>query len=854
MSRIKDIRDPGCTRCSLHKTAEFVCLLGSGDERSDIMIVGEAPGKREDDSGKPFVGSAGKVLEELLKVNGLSRQDVYITNSVNCRPPDNRTPKKAEINACKYWMAEQLKVVKPKYVLLLGATALQSVLDLKGIKKLRGKPIEKNGVIYLPTYHPASCLYDPNTKAFMQQDFEFFKEIVDNEGLPREKNLNERIVRNKSDIDEMLKDLEGKVSYDIETTGLYPWKGWINTLGFGTRNTQWILPTAQLFKDDWAKYKKDHGEDFYIVPWDCTLPTYLIEYAIEQINEKFEKGDIEFTAQNGKFDMLWTRIKLRFDWTVEFDTMLAHYLLDENSLHGLKYLSAIYFGAIDYDVDEATKIGRKGLKPLAFYQAHDLYYTYKLRFRFAKQLKEDEQLWEVFTEIMMPCVNLFVELEEQGVFIDTAKMDDAERYLRGIQADCEKRLSKHLPKGYEDINWGSTKQVGELLFQKLRLPMISKTPTGKPQVNESVLKQLEHPLVEALLELRGAKQQLSFFIEGWKPYLVNSRLHPSFKLHGTVTGRLSCENPNLQQVPRDPRIRSLITAPPGWVLLEADLSQIELRIAAELSDDRALVYAFLHNIDPHWQTCINEIARSGGQSEIVLKTASIISGEKIKNFGKAIEILKEAGYDKCEEVDSGWKELRKKAKAVNFGYLYGMWWKKFRIYAFDNYGVKVTDQQAQDSRTAYFELYQDLPNWHKSQKKFARDNGYVRSMTGRKRRLPRALDRDNTYERQEAERQAINSPVQSFANELNLMALIQLRKEFSHKIVRPVGTIHDAILAEVKIEHLEKVHNRLLEIMSHPELLDKFGIKLRIPVEADAKVGAWGNGVKLSKWKAQQNA
>src|SRR5690606_15878678 len=104
---------------------------------------------------------------------------------------------------------------------------------------------------------------------------------------------------------------------------------------------------------------------------------------------------------------------------------------------------------------------------------------------------------------------------------------------------------------------------------------------------------IEHPMVDALLRFREAKQQLSFFIEGWKPYLDGSRLHPNFKLHGTVTGRLSCEHPNLQQVPRDVRIRSLIGAPPGWWLLEADLSQIELRIAAELSGDRGLVHAFL---------------------------------------------------------------------------------------------------------------------------------------------------------------------------------------------------------------------------------------------------------------------
>ena len=178
-----------------------------------------------------------------------------------------------------------------------------------------------------------------------------------------------------------------------------------------------------------------------------------------------------------------------------------------------------------------------------------------------------------------------------------------------------------------------------------------------------------------------------------------------------------------------------------------------------------------------------------------------------------------------------------------------MWWKKFKIYARDTYGVIVTDRQAKESREGFFSTYSGVPGWHQRQKRFARRNGYVRSLSGRKRRLPDAKSDYDTPSRGAAERQAINSPVQSFANELNLMAAIQIAKEFPPTEVHIVGTIHDSVLMEVRIEHVTRVHNRVLEIMSHPDLLDELGIKLRIPIYADASIGPWGTGVSLKRWR-----
>ena len=176
-----------------------------------------------------------------------------------------------------------------------------------------------------------------------------------------------------------------------------------------------------------------------------------------------------------------------------------------------------------------------------------------------------------------------------------------------------------------------------------------------------------------------------------------------------------------------------------------------------------------------------------------------------------------------------------------------MWWKKFKIYAFDNYGVVVNDEEAQASRKSFFDIYHDLPAWHDRQRRYARRHGYVTTLTGRKRRLPEAQSPFDSPERREAERQAINSPVQGFAAEVNLMAGIQLQDEFPSD-VRVIGTVHDAVLYWAKQDQVFKVVSRMLEIMRRPAILDKMDIQLRVPLEADAAIGPWSQGVSLEEY------
>jgi uracil-DNA glycosylase family 4 len=813
-------RDPGCIRCPLHKTAEHVCLLGTGPKRADIMLIGEAPGHREDDSGVPFVGRAGQLLDDMLEHTGFSRSDLFITNAVACRPPNNRAPSRREMTACKYWLDQQIAEVKPKYVGLLGNVALEQVLGLKGIKKLRGRPITHEGVTYLPMLHPAYVLRgDLADQPTAEQDLRKLRAIKDFGGIPEERALNYTIVDTWSRVDALLDALSGIVSFDHETTSLYPWAGKIVSMGFGTTQGEYLLP---------------------IFHSDCKWSDKEIARIVGLITQRLR--DCITVGHNAKFDQLWTHVHYGVTWRLDFDTMLAHHILDENGRHDLENLARMYFSAPDWDIPLVEKQGGAPFDKIAKYQAHDVYYTRRLYHKLRPLLAQDAPVKQLFDKLVMPVANLYVEMEARGCYVDSGQMDKVEKYLRAEIDKAEQRLAR-----WADINWASPKQVADLLYDKLKIKCPLRTKKGAPSSSETALKMLDHACVKDLLTLRGHKQQLSFFIEGWRPYLEHGRIHPSFKLHGTVTGRPSCQHPNFQQVPRDSRIRSLIVAPQGWHLLEADLSQIELRIIAELSRCPAMMEAFINGVDIHWKTALGELERYVGQKDLVLDTARK-AGLRGNSYAEAMEFLRCVGPDRAIEINPVWKEMRKKAKATNFGYTYGMWWKKFKTYARDNYDLHLTDAEAQQSRISFFQQY-PLEGWHNHQRQYAQQRGYVRALSGRKRRLPMACSRDDTPERAEAMRQAINSPVQGFASDINLMVLLELRHRFPRSVVQPVITVHDSILVEVREDYVERVATALEEIMRAPALFDAFGIRLTVPIEGEIKIGPWGSGVSLSKWR-----
>jgi len=777
-----------CTQCILHKTADHVGLKGQGPVPCPIMLIGEAPGYREDEVGKPFQGKAGRLLEECLAEAGLDRRDLYITNAVHCRPPDNRTPTRAEISACKPLLQAELQEVKPKYVLLLGATALKSVLNKGGVTKSRGQIVEKDGVNYFITLHPAALFRQPQLIPSFKADLQRFALLTRGE-LESEDQLHWTLVNTPGKLRECLRSLISAkvVSYDLETSGTDPLEAdaRIYCIGLAQECKQWIIPL-------------DYPGSPFRKP---SVQQKVVASLLKVLQGK------KLIAQNGKFDNKWLKALFGEAPKQTFDTMLAAYLLDENMPHGLKPLSALYFNAPDYDIPQPVNPAEVPIRELGKYCAFDVYYTLRLYKLFRVKLKEDPQLVRIFKHLLIPASRALEDIELQGVYIDWETYQVTRAQLESEIQDLLKQLETIAQK---PLNWNSTAQVGQFLFGDLGLEVLEWTAGGKPSTSsESVLPRLKgkHPVVATLLAYRERAKLLQFLVSWEKFRHADDCIHPNFKLHGTVTGRLSCVDPNLQQVPRDVTLRSLITAPPGWSLVEADYSQVELRVAALISGDTSMKQAFQSNEDVH------------------RKTASAVMGVP------------------AEEVT---KEQRKKAKAVNFGFLYGMGASKFQEYARDKYGVELSAEEASEFRQRFFDLYPGLPLWHERQRRLVRKFKYVRSPLGRKRRLPE-VDSPEKPRRGEAERQAINSPVQSFASDLALYSLVRIHREFSPQEVRVVGTVHDAVLFMVRNDCLDRVIPKVHHIMTCMDEVERvFKLNVTVPIEVEIKVGPWGRGQEVS--------
>lgn len=809
MSWKEDIRNSHCRLCPLHKEAEWVCLMGSGKRKAKIMIIGEAPGQREDEDHHAFVGSAGKVLDSVLGQVGIRRDDTYITNVAKCRPPANRTPDRSEIKVCvEHYLVPEFDRVRPDFVLLLGNSALRGVIGKSGITKY-------NGVVYrteiapghvakvMGTVHPAAVLRNPRYKDVFAADMIRFANLT--RGVSTEPQTETYTIRNASNlkwlINLMMKVPE--ISWDVETATEPVEKPYVRGPGqdwWGDES--YITSIAFSWKEGKsAAFLLDHPD----TPWRSPAAV------LEACRPFLLREDAKYIAHNGKFDARWMHAK-GIPVRQDFDTMLAAHMLDENRLKGLKPLSKVLLGAAPYNEEVDTKQtrsipGRKLMK----YNAKDTDYTLRLYHIFRDQLKEEPRIARVFMKLMMPASNALVEIERHGVWIDPDRWE--ERYLQA-QENRDKIgrfINQYWPEP-RPINLNAPQQVGRLLFEHLQLPILERSPkTEKPSTKESVLLRLEdeHVVCKAIIKWRKWAKYVNTYLGPWKYEHMDEggRIHSTYKLYGTVTGRLSGEG-GIQQVPRDPFIRSVIGAPPGWSFLQADYSQVELRILAWQSNERRMIRQFLNGDDIHM-----------------------------------LRALKQTGKIDPAEVT---KEERKRAKPVSFGYAYGMGAKKFVSYAFDNYGIKINQPEAEEDRAGFFEDYPGLRPWHERQRRLARKYHRVNSPIGRVRHLPDILSSDEGV-RQESERQAINSPIQSFASDLMLIALIRLHGLLDPAVCRIVGTVHDSILFEVKDEHVAEYARLIKDTMEDMEHLFRlFGTEVTVPIIADIEVGQhWGEGKPL---------
>lgn len=802
-----------CHDCNLCAFSSPTCIWGAGPSKAKVMVVNSYATEQDEQEGAAVMPSS---LVERLRAIGLDPEKVYYTNAIKCACPRGTKYKVGDIKKCKQHLDKEIAEVQPTYVLVLGAQALKATVD-GSITELNGVMVEKDGIKYMPSYSPGIVYRDPGKAPFVEKAMNNFKAMMEGslEGLPE---LDIRLITNMRELKRAFHHLKDNnylyLSYDIETTGLVRFEDEVNLFGFGNDQVQYIIPLE-------ARYSPLRGARL--------AQRKLIRTCVNWLNRNAKA----LVAGNGKFDDLFLKYHFGVKPNITFDVVLASHILNENTPNGVKENAVLECNAPEWDVDKDLKTGkyktREKYQEYLTYLGYDIYYEYKLYRVFHKKLKQDRALMKLFYHLYMPGIISYETVEEHGVFIYPQQFKQVRKHLEAERGAIEKellKLAKH------EVNWNSPAQIQKLLYEELKLPVIETTESGSPSTSEATLMQLrdKHPIVELILKYRGVNIQISHFIDGWINRMWGRRLFPNFKLHGTVTGRTSCTDPNLQQVPRDPIIRNLVGAPEGWSVVEIDYSQAELRIAAIMSGDETM----------------KRIYQTGG--DIHTHTYEMITGEKVSD-------------DKYIK-----KEQRKKAKAVNFGFVYGMGWRKFKIYARDNYGVDLTDKEAEQWRERFFQAYHSLPKWHSKQRRIVQSMGQVRSPIGRLRRLPDIYSTDKS-KRAEAERQSINSPVQGFGSDLTILGMSEIMgnaQYYDPDYVLDkdkffvIGTVHDATLFEVRNDYLMEFCPRAKHILEHPKALeDVFHFDTDVPIVADVAVGkSWGAGIELhmeegGDWKDQ---
>lgn len=542
------------------------------------------------------------------------------------------------------------------------------------------------------------------------------------------------------------------------------------------------------------------GEAYYVpVPADQKVAKELVS----EFKEVLEDEKIKKIGQNLKYDMLvlkWYGVEVKGEL---FDTMLAHYLMEPELRHNLNYMSETYLSYKPVSIE--SLIGKKGKKQGSMrdvpiekakeYAGEDTDLTLQLKELFEPQLAERTKLKELFHSMETPLVQVLVDLEYNGVQLDT-------EFLGEYSIEIGEKVIQIRDSIYEqagtDFNIASPKQVGEVLFDQMKIPYRwRKTKSGQYSTNEEKLTELakEHTIISDILRFRGLTKLKSTYVDAL-PKLINSktgRVHSSFNQALVATGRLSSNNPNLQNIPiRTPEGRKVreafIPRDKDHLLLAADYSQIELRLVAEISKDEAMLEAFQTGQDIHRATAAR---------------------------------VYEVDYDAVNA------DQRRAAKTINFAIIYGAGATNI------SKQLDIKRSEASDLIEQYFKQYHGLRKYMDDMVKLAREQGYVTTLLGRRRYL-RDINSRNGVIRSHAERNAMNTPIQGTAADMIKLAMVNIHRAFQQKNIQSkmILQVHDELVFDVLKSELEQVKQLVIEEMTNAMP------KLNVPIIVEAGVGA----------------
>lgn len=605
-------------------------------------------------------------------------------------------------------------------------------------------------------------------------------------------------IKNHKEYEKFIELLKQKdlFAFDTETTSLDVFNA--KLIGFSVsfeEHEAYYIPIHGEFGK-----KKIESESLFEVPEKPekqTIQGVDINFAIKLIKPLLESESIKKVGHNIKFDYLIMR-----NYGVEmnnifFDSLVGAYILKPEDKYDMNALAYKYLNYEPIHIQELIGKGKNQismsevpLEKVSEYAAEDADVTFQLYNKIKYELKKIN-LYKLCTDIEFPLIKVLAEMEFEGVRIDPNVLTVLDGEISKLIKEYEEKIYKSAG---QEFNINSTQQLSKILFEELKLIPTKKTKKGF-STDISVLEELryQHEICGLIIEYRGLTKLKSTYIDGLKKSInpKTNRVHTSFNQAGTSTGRLSSQNPNLQNIPVRTEIgrniRKAFISRDNFLIMSADYSQIELRIMAHYSNDENMIRAFKRRMDIHTDTARRIFAT-----------------------------------DEKKEITPG---MRRKAKEVNFGIMYGI-----GVFGLAN-RLEIKNSEAKEIIDRYFREYPKVREYVENTKQFARENGYVQTLTGRRRYLPQ-INNQNATVRAEDERAAINMPIQGTAADMIKIAMIKIFNSLRENNLKSklLLQVHDELVLEVHKDELEQVKEIVESNM-------KNALKLNVPIEVDIGVG-----------------
>jgi DNA polymerase-1 len=800
-----------CERCGLYKTCLHPRIGPEGPLEAEVLFVGEAPGEVEDLNGRPFCGESGQILRQALAQAGLERpytlipstayrqtprlERVCFTNIVLCRPPENATPTGLQAKCC---FGNTLNLIKQmpnlKLIVPVGNVALRAFTGKQGITSVSGTESQWEQYKLMPLVHPATIIYAKNRGKLEEFNTHVCRIPSILEGkLVQQSAVSWHQLASLSEWKEYLQRIYAAncFAYDLETTGLNPFREnqYIKMVSFAINEHE----SVALVFDSWVL---EH-----------------LQEVLDDLKILFEDPKIQKIGANEKFDRLWLRAILGIQVQgISDDVQLSQYALHSNRANDLKSM-AWDVGLGGYEKELRDEIAIQDAicdEKLIKYGCYDSLSTYRIFKIHQNEFKDNIQLYQAYRNILLPASAVLGQMEYNGIRIDPPRLHISTTKTNNIISKLVEELKEYSSiKKFEkdnkvEFNPNSHVQLRSLLFDKRyeNLEPFKKTKKKKaPSTDKEVLDHYKD--TNALASLLYVYSQYTAMQKFCKAILKNltpdNRLHTTYYLSSTASGRSSSSDPNLQNLAKGQKdlisLRRIFVADPGYVLIEADYAGMELRCMAEEAQDDVLKQAILTG-DVHRQT-----------AAIALK--------------KPPELVTE-------------DERRMVGKSLNFGIIYGS----------TEHGVARTMKC--DLATArryidnFFSTYKKTKEWMDRTMEFVREHRYVQLRSGFRRYFPGSLElTDHEL------RSAVNTPIQGLAGNILFMALIGLQDFLDKHKLRSFLTleIHDSVVCNIH----ESEISILPELKHIMETYFLNFIDFSIPIQADIKIGP--NLGEMEEWK-----